>query len=56
MFDHVTVLLKEAVEGLNIKADGIYVDCTLGGAGHSCAILKQLTTGHLYCIDEASRA
>ena len=41
MFDHVTVLLKEAVEGLNIKADGIYVDCTLGGAGHSCAILNQ---------------
>ena len=38
MFDHVTVLLNEAVEGLNIKEDGIYVDCTLGGAGHSCAI------------------
>ena len=54
MFDHVTVLLKEAVEGLNIKADGIYVDCTLGGAGHSCAILKQLTTGHLYCFDPVS--
>ena len=48
MFNHVTVLLNEAVEGLNVKPDGIYVDCTLGGAGHSSLILKQLTTGHLY--------
>ena len=48
--------MKEAVEGLNIKADGIYVDCTLGGAGHSCAILKQLTTGHLYCFDQDQTA
>lgn len=46
MFNHVTVLLNEAVEGLNVKPDGIYVDCTLGGAGHSSLILKQLTTGH----------
>lgn len=52
MFEHVTVLLNEAVEGLNIKEDGIYVDCTLGGAGHSCEILKRLTTGHLYCFDQ----
>lgn len=52
MFNHVTVLLNEAVEGLNIKPDGIYVDCTLGGAGHSSLILKQLTTGHLYCFDQ----
>lgn len=56
MFDHVTVLLKEAVDGLNIKKDGIYVDCTLGGAGHSCAILKRLTTGHLYCFDQDQTA
>ena len=56
MFDHVTVLLNEAVEGLNIKEDGIYVDCTLGGAGHSCAILKRLTTGHLYCFDQDQTA
>ena len=41
MFDHVTVLLNEAIEGLNINEDGIYVDCTLGGGGHSCEILKQ---------------
>lgn len=52
MFNHVTVLLNEAVEGLNIKPEGIYVDCTLGGAGHSCEILKRLTTGHLYCFDQ----
>lgn len=52
MFNHITVLLNEAVEGLNIKPDGIYVDCTLGGAGHSCEILKRLTTGHLYCFDQ----
>ena len=52
MFNHVTVLLNEAVEGLNVKPDGIYVDCTLGGAGHSSLILKQLTTGHLYCFDQ----
>ena len=42
MFDHVTVLLNEAVEGLNVKEDGIYVDCKLGGAGHSCEILIKI--------------
>ena len=42
MFEHTTVLLKEAVDGLNIKPDGIYVDCTLGGAGHSSFILSKL--------------
>lgn len=52
MFSHITVLLNEAVEGLNIKEDGIYVDCTLGGGGHSSKILSQLTTGHLYCFDQ----
>lgn len=52
MFKHITVLLEEAVDGLDIKEDGIYVDCTLGGGGHSSAILKKLTTGHLYCFDQ----
>jgi len=53
MFNHKTVLLKEAVEGLNIKPDGIYVDCTLGGAGHSEEILKQLSEqGKLYAFDQ----
>lgn len=53
MFNHVTVLLDEAVEGLNIKEDGIYVDCTLGGAGHSSEILKKLSPkGQLICFDQ----
>ncbi|PGU85225.1 16S rRNA (cytosine(1402)-N(4))-methyltransferase RsmH [Bacillus cereus] len=45
MFKHVTVLLKETVEGLDIKPDGTYVDCTLGGGGHSSYLLSQLTEG-----------
>lgn len=53
MFEHKTVLLEEAVEGLKVKPDGVYVDCTLGGAGHSEAILKRLTsTGKLYAFDQ----
>ncbi|WP_304127705.1 16S rRNA (cytosine(1402)-N(4))-methyltransferase RsmH [Gemella sanguinis] len=52
MFKHYSVLLEEAVEGLNIKEDGIYVDCTLGGAGHSLEILKKLKTGKLYAFDQ----
>jgi len=52
MFDHTTVLKKEAVDGLNIKSDGIYVDCTLGGGGHSEGILSQLTTGHLFAFEQ----
>ena len=42
MFNHISVLLNECIEGLNIKPDGIYVDATLGGAGHSSQILKRL--------------
>ncbi|HDR7848373.1 TPA: 16S rRNA (cytosine(1402)-N(4))-methyltransferase RsmH [Bacillus toyonensis] len=45
MFKHVTVLLKETVDGLDIKPDGTYVDCTLGGGGHSSYLLSQLTDG-----------
>ena len=52
MYKHVTVLLKEAIDSLNINPEGIYVDCTLGGGGHSSEILRQLTTGHLYCFDQ----
>lgn len=52
MFHHKSVLLQETIEGLNIKKDGIYVDCTLGGGGHSSEILKRLTSGHLYCFDQ----
>ncbi|MFL2121709.1 16S rRNA (cytosine(1402)-N(4))-methyltransferase RsmH [Marinilactibacillus psychrotolerans] len=56
-FNHETVLLREATEGLNIKPDGIYVDCTLGGAGHAALILEQLSDeGHLYAFDQDSTA
>ncbi|WP_242364169.1 16S rRNA (cytosine(1402)-N(4))-methyltransferase RsmH [Limosilactobacillus antri] len=55
-FNHVTVLLKEAVAGLNIRPTGIYVDGTLGGGGHTSAILGQLTTGHLYSFDQDENA
>ena len=56
MFKHITVLLHETVDALSIKPDGIYVDCTLGGAGHSQYLLSQLTTGHLYCFDQDMQA
>ncbi len=49
---HYSVLLNESIELLNIKPDGIYVDCTLGGGGHSEKILEKLTTGHLYAFDQ----
>lgn len=53
MFDHTTVLLHEAVEGLAVKTEGIYVDCTLGGAGHSKEIAKRLSgKGRLICFDQ----
>jgi 16S rRNA (cytosine1402-N4)-methyltransferase len=52
MYVHKTVLLDEAVDMLNIKPDGIYVDATTGGGGHSSLILSKLTTGHLYCFDQ----
>ena len=50
-FYHVSVLLQECLDGLDIKPDGIYVDGTLGGAGHSSRIAAQLTTGRLIGID-----
>lgn len=53
---HYSVMLKESIEGLNIKEDGIYVDATLGYGGHSSEILKRLTTGHLYCFDQDQEA
>ena len=52
MYIHKTVLLDEAVDMLNIKPEGIYVDATTGGGGHSSLILSKLTTGHLYCFDQ----
>ncbi|MGD6803578.1 16S rRNA (cytosine(1402)-N(4))-methyltransferase RsmH [Rossellomorea vietnamensis] len=57
MFEHTTVLLKETVDELNIKEDGIYVDCTLGGAGHSEYLVSQLgENGRLYCFDQDQTA
>ena len=50
-FHHVSVLLEECIQGLNIKPEGIYVDGTLGGAGHSSRIAAELTTGRLIGID-----
>ena len=50
-FHHVSVLLQECLEGLNIRPDGVYVDGTLGGAGHSKCIAERLTTGRLIGID-----
>jgi len=57
LFNHTTVLLRETVDGLNIRPDGVYVDCTLGGAGHSEYLVKQLSDeGHLYCFDQDATA
>lgn len=53
---HISVLLSETVDSLNIKEDGIYVDCTLGYAGHSSAILKRIVKGKLYAFDQDSEA
>ena len=52
-FEHISVLPEEVIAGLAIKPDGIYVDCTLGGAGHSSRIASQLNeNGHLIGIDQ----
>lgn len=51
-FHHISVLLDESIEGLNIKPDGIYIDGTAGGAGHSREIAKRLTTGRLIALDK----
>jgi len=55
-FKHISVLLEECIEGLDIKPDGIYVDGTLGGAGHSKEIVKKLDKGFLIGIDQDTNA
>lgn len=55
-FNHITVLLNEAVDGLNIQPEGIYADGTLGGGGHSGLIASKLTTGTLYSFDQDDTA
>lgn len=53
---HYSVLLHESINLLNIKKDGIYLDCTVGGAGHSAEILTQIPNGHLYGFDQDNYA
>lgn len=55
-FKHIPVMLEEVISGLNIKADGTYLDCTLGGGGHSEEILKRLKTGRLIATDKDDTA
>lgn len=55
-FHHISVLLNECINNLNIRPDGIYVDGTMGGGGHSLEIAKRLTTGRLICIDQDPNA
>ena len=61
-FKHIPIMLHEVIEALDINPNGIYVDCTIGGAGHSYEIAKRLQNGKLYGFDrdeeavEASRA
>ena len=55
-FSHVSVLLYEAVSSLDIKKDGVYVDCTAGGGGHSAEILKRLENGRLFALDRDPEA
>ncbi len=52
-FKHITVLLQESVDSLNVKSDGVYVDCTAGGGGHSAAVLERLgEKGRMILIDQ----
>ncbi len=55
-FSHKSVLLQESIEGLNIKSNGVYIDCTVGGGGHSLEIAKRLTNGRLICFDQDGEA
>ena len=56
MQEHISVLLEEAIKGLNIKSDGVYVDGTLGRGGHSREILKRIDKGSLYSFDKDEEA
>lgn len=55
-FSHISVLLRESIEGLHIQPDGFYADGTTGGGGHSLEIARRLTTGHLFCFDKDQEA
>ena len=51
-FKHIPVMLNEVIDGLDIKKDGIYVDCTVGGGGHSFEIVKNLKMGNCLLLTE----
>lgn len=51
-FKHFSVMADEVMEGLNIKQNGVYLDCTVGGAGHSSLIAQNLKNGKLFCVDK----
>lgn len=55
-FEHKPVLLNEVIAGLEIKSGGVYVDCTVGGGGHSFEIAKRMANGHLYAFDRDQEA
>ncbi len=55
-FRHIPVLFNETIDSLQIRPDGVYVDCTSGGGGHSAAILAQLENGRLICLDQDPQA
>ena len=55
-FNHIPIMLDEVIENLDIKPDGIYVDLTVGGAGHSTEILKRIKNGKLICVDQDEEA
>ena len=55
-FSHYSVMTNEAIEALSVKENGIYLDCTCGGGGHSLEIVRKLTAGRLYCIDQDEAA
>ena len=55
-FNHIPIMLDEVIDGLDIKPDGVYVDLTVGGAGHSTEILKRIKRGKLICVDQDEEA
>ncbi len=55
-FNHIPVLFNETIDALNVRPDGIYVDCTAGGGGHCAAVAERLTTGRIIAIDQDPEA
>lgn len=55
-FKHIPVLFNETIDALNVRSDGIYVDCTAGGGGHCAAVAERLTTGRIIAIDQDPEA